>query len=170
MNLLIVTLRLIHITSGVLWVGFGVFMALILGPAIERMGPDGAKVMPALGPNLHTRIMPTLALLTILPGLWLYWIMSGGFGSAYVHSRMGLTFAIGGVAAITTFVIGLTVIRPAMTRAVTLMQSLPTAPADRQGAIAAEAKQARDKAIATGKLGTLLLLLATLCMAVARYL
>jgi hypothetical protein len=170
MNALVIVLRLVHILCGVLWVGFGVFMAVVLGPALERMGPDGGKVMSAIGPKLHTVLMPLVAILTILSGVWLYWIVSGGFSGAYAHSRMGMTFAIGGVAAITTFVLGLTVIRPAMTRAMILGASIGSAPPERQAAIAAEAKQFRDRAIGAGKLGTSLLVVATLCMAVARYL
>jgi hypothetical protein len=170
MSALLVALRLVHIVGGVLWVGFGVFMALILGPALERMGPDGAKVMPALGSRLHTTIMPLIAILTILSGGWLFWIVSGGLSSTYLHSRTGITFALGGVAAITTLVLGLVVIKPAMTKAMILAQSIGAAPADRQPAIAAEARVLRERAMRGGKIGTTLLVFATVCMAVARYL
>jgi uncharacterized membrane protein len=170
MNALLVTLRLVHIAGGVLWVGFGVFMALILGPALDRMGPDGGKVMQAIGSKLHTTIMPLVAVLTLVSGFWLFWIVSGGFSPAYVHSRTGITFALGGVAALSAFLIGLILIKPAMTKAMLLSQSLAAAPADRHAAIAAEAKRSRDRAIRVGKVATTLLVLATLCMAVARYL
>lgn len=170
MSALVILLRLIHITGGVMWVGFGVFMALVLGPAMERMGPDGAKVLPAIGPSLHTKVMPLIAILTILSGAWLYWIVSGGFSPVYMRSRMGMALGTGGVAAITTFILGLVVIRPAMTKSMMLMQGMGSAPADQKSAIAAEAKVARDRAILFGKIGTTLLVVATVFMAVARYL
>jgi hypothetical protein len=170
MNGLLVTLRLVHIGGGILWVGFAVFMVVILGPALERMGPDGSKVMPAIGPRLHTTIMPLIATLTLLSGFGLYWIMSDGLSSPYVHSVSGMTFGFGGLAALTAFLIGLILIKPAMTKAMALGQALGSAPTEQQAAIGSEARRHRDRALRGSKVATALLLVATACMAVARYL
>jgi hypothetical protein len=170
MNTLLLILRLFHITGGVLWVGFGVFMALVLGPALDRMGPDGGKVMQAIGSKLQTVIMPLVAISTLVSGFWLYWIVSGGFSPSYTHSGPGLTLAIGGLSALTAFLVGMLLIRPAMTKAMMLSQRLASSPPDQQAAIAAEAKRYRQRAVGAGKVVTTLLLLATVCMAVGRYL
>jgi hypothetical protein len=170
MHALIVSLRLVHVFSGILWVGFGLFGALVLGPALERMGQDAGKVMTAIGPAFHTKIMPLVAMLTLLSGFWLYWIMSGGLSSAYVHSTMGATYAVGGLAALMAFLTGLLFIKPRMSRSMALMQQMASTPPEQKGAIAEQARQLREAALAAGKVGTTLLIVATICMAVARYL
>lgn len=170
MNTLVVFLRLVHIFSGVLWVGFALFGAFILGPALDRLGQDAGKVMGAIGPSFNTKVMPLIAVLTLVSGFWLYWIMSGGLAPTYIHSRMGMTLALGGLAALTAFLVGLIFIRPTMTRAMGLQQGIAAAPAEQKAAMAAEAQQLRNRALRWGKGATALLVLATLCMAVGRYL
>lgn len=170
MNALLLSLRLIHIVCGVLWVGFGVFVALILTPALEELGSDGAKVMPALARRGIMTMLPLLALLTLLSGFWLYGIVSGGFFAGYVRSGVGATLLGGGLAAVAAFGIGIFSTRPSMMKVGMLMQSLATAAPEARAGIAAEAERLRTHGATSGRYGTILLLLATACMAVARYL
>ncbi|MGH7751712.1 MAG: hypothetical protein ACREN5_02760, partial [Gemmatimonadales bacterium] len=117
MNLLLVVMRLLHIGLGVFWVGTILFNAFFLGPAMAEAGPDGAKVMAGLMRRRFMQIMPAVGIVTILSGLWLYWHVSGGFQAGYMRSRGGMTLGLGALAAILSFAVGITVVRPAMVRA-----------------------------------------------------
>lgn len=169
MNVLMMTLRLLHILSGVLWVGMMFFTTFFLGPAIAEAGPDGAKVMAGVMRRRFAQIMPAIAGLTLLSGIWLYSKVSGGFQPAYLHSRMGMTLGTGGVLAIIAFIIGITVIRPNMMRAVAMSQAAMQAPAAERESQMAAARALRAKAQSAERLVALLLALAVAAMAVGRY-
>jgi len=167
---LVVVLRLTHVVCGVLWVGFAVFAGLLLMPALQEVGPDGGKVVGALQRRGLMTIMPLLAFGTLIPGIWLYARDSAGFQPSFMSSSVGMTFGLGGLAALTAFVVGLVVVRPATERVAALMQDLAAAktPQERDQRTA-ELQRQRTRATASGKAVALLLLLAAAAMAVARY-
>jgi hypothetical protein len=170
MDLLLILMRLLHVGLGIFWVGAMIFNVVFLTPSIRDAGPEGAKVAAGLQRRRFMDIMPIVAIITILSGLWLYWKASGGFQPAYVHSAMGGTLAVGGLLAITAFVIGISVMRPAMLKAVALGQAAAQAsPAERE-AIMAQAQRLRMRAMGAGKWVAWLLGLTAAAMAVARYL
>lgn len=168
MDLTMVVLRLLHIVLGAFWVGVMIFNAFFLGPAVSDAGPDGAKVMKGLMARNFMTIVPILAVINMLTGIWMYWKVSGGFQSAYVHSATGGTFAVGGLLAITAFVFGMSVARPNMMRAMALGQAAAQAGADRE-AMLAQAQNHRTKAASASRIVGWLLGLAVAAMAVARY-
>jgi uncharacterized membrane protein len=45
MDLYLVALRIIHITSGVVWLGGAFFITLFVEPAIKAAGNEGGKFM-----------------------------------------------------------------------------------------------------------------------------
>jgi hypothetical protein len=170
-DVLIVVLRLLHIVCGALWVGFAVFTAFYLLPAVTDTGPDGGKVVAALQRRGLLTILPILALGTILPGLWLYWHVSGGFSGPFMRSRFGMAIGTGAAVALVAYVIGMTVSRPVMGRIGTLMQSMATMTDDkaRQAAMQ-EIGRLRARAALAGRVVGWMLLFAVGAMAVARYL
>lgn len=171
MHLPLVILRLIHVVAGTLWVGFAVFVHVYLGPAVGDAGPEGGKVMGALQRRGLMTVLPILALLTVLSGFWVYWLVSGGLEAEYVRSATGLTFGIGGLVALAAYLIGMFLTRPAMLRAAAAMQAMATAAtAEERERLQAEATRQRGKGHAAGSVGTTLLILAAIGMAVARYL
>lgn len=171
MDPLMVSLRLVHILLGTVWVGTIVFNTIFLGPAIQEAGPDGGKVMGALQRRGMMHFLPLLGLLTILTGVWLLWLVSAGFNAAYFHSGVGHAFAGGGALAILGYLLGLVVLRPALVRAMTLGQGMAqvTDEAERQ-ARQGEIQLLRSRARSAGMMVACLLVLATALMAVARYL
>lgn len=171
MNLLLLVLRFIHVITASLWVGFGVFSAMMLGPALRGLGPDAGKVMGALQRRGLATVMPLIALGTIISGFWLYWLVSGGMISSFAQSRAGLTFGIGGIVALAAYLLGITVTRPTMIRVTSVMQGIATAPnVEERTRLAGEAEQLRARADLAGKAGAMMLLLSAASMAVARYL
>lgn len=169
MNLLLLVMRLLHILLGVFWVGTMLFTTVFLFPAVRDAGPDGAKVAAGLARRGFLAIMPIVAGLNILSGLWLFWRVSGGFQPSFMHSATGMTFGLGGAAAIAAFVIGVSVVRPAMQRAGVLAESAARAPAAERDAQLAAAQGLRLRAASAGQVVAVLLVLAVAAMALARY-
>ena len=167
--MLIIVARVLHILFGVFWVGTVMFSAVFLVPAMQDAGPDGAKFGAALARRRFMDIMPPIAGVNILSGLWLYWKVSGGFQPAFMRSGFGMTLGLGAVAAIAGFAVGVRVMRPAMMQAAALAQSAAQAPVAERDAQLAKAQALRLRAGAAGRVVALLLALAVILMAVARY-
>ena len=78
MNTLMLILRIIHIFSGIFWVGVSFFNIGFLTPTVLATAPESQKVMQHL--TQKTRFLTatyTAATLTLLSGLVMYWILSG---------------------------------------------------------------------------------------------
>src|SRR5690242_10297384 len=103
MNYEILVLRLIHVVGGVIWAGTAIFIAVFLLPALGQAGPAGAPVMAGLVNRKVFVIVPIIAIVTMLAGLRLMMIVSGGFSADYFHSRHGMTYVFGAVCAISGF-------------------------------------------------------------------
>jgi uncharacterized membrane protein len=170
MDLLIVVFRWIHVVGGSLWVGGMVFIAFALGPAIEDAGPGAAVVMPALARRGVMTVLPLLALATVVSGLGLLWVVAGGDLVGFLRTPTGMTLGLGGLAALLAFLIGILVARPATMGAAAIYQSLASAPAEERAGRLAAATELRVRGAKAGRLVSILLLLATTGMAVARYL
>ena len=170
MDPVIVTMRLLHVVLGVFWAGSLIFFAMFLVPSVRDAGPDGAKVMAALQRRRFLDVMPVVAALTILSGLWLYWRMSGGFNWAWITSSTGLALGIGGVIAVVAFGIGVDVMRPAALRAGAIAKQMATSPEgpDRDAQLA-QVQQLRQRSAKAGRVVAALLFVTTALMAVARY-
>src|SRR5262245_11226100 len=110
---MIFVLRLAHIMAGAFWFGALMFTARILTPAMKDAGPAAAgPVMGQLGKRIPVAMMIS-AIVTIVAGLWLMKIQSGGAPGAWMQSGMGKTFGIGGLLAILGFIFGMSVNMPA---------------------------------------------------------
>ena len=170
MDILVVVLRLVHIVGGCLWVGFAVFVAFYLAPAVQDAGPDGGKVMGALQRRGILTVLPLLAALTLLSGIWLFWRVSGGQVHAFMASGVGMTLGLGALSAIVAYVLGMTIMRPSMMKAMAAMQSMANAstPEERESLMQTGARYRARGAVA-GRVVAVLLILATAAMAVARY-
>ena len=157
---MVLTMRVVHIVFGVFWAGTMIFNALFLLPAIRDAGPDGAKIIAGLTRLRFLTVMPIVAALSIAAGLWLYWFDSAGFQPAFMHSSMGMMLGVGAVAALVAFVLGIAIVRPAMAKATALSQD----PSQQ-----AAAQAYRLRAASMNRVMAVLLGLAVVAMAVARY-
>jgi uncharacterized membrane protein len=157
---MLLVMRVLHIAMGVFWAGTMMFNAAFLMPAVRDAGPDGAKVAAALARRRFMDIMPWIAALTIVSGVWLYWFDSVGFRPPFMRSRMGISLGVGALAALIAFVLGVGAMRPAMTKAMRLGQD----PSQQ-----AAAQALRVRAGVLGRVISALLGIAVAAMAVARY-
>lgn len=167
----LLVLRLVHILSGVVWVGAGIFSTFFLVPALSKTGPAVAgPLMGALQQRRMFTVLPIVAVLTLLSGFRLLQITSAGFSEAYMASNMGRTFLWSGVAATLAFLIGVLIGRPAGVRAGQLGASLATLPEAERGAATAELERLRRRSGLATTIAMVFLIGAAAGMAVARYL
>jgi len=110
-------LRLVHILSGVFWAGANFMMAGFINPSVKATAPESGKFMQYLAQKSgYPRYAEVAGWLTILAGLGLYWIVSGGFQISWFTSRRGIVLTIGGLLAIVAMIIGYVVQKPAAKR------------------------------------------------------
>lgn len=128
------SVRVLHVLTGVFWAGSVFFSALFLDPAVRAAGPEGGKVMGVLQRRGWIYAMLTLGTLTVASGLYLLWIMSGHFSPAFMGSRMGILLGTGMVAGLITLTIGLGFSLPTSRRmgtvAARVAASAPPSPED----------------------------------------
>jgi uncharacterized membrane protein len=166
----LLVLRFVHIISGIMWVGSGVFVAFFLIPALAA----NRQLMPQVMEGLQRRrvfiVLPTAGLLAILSGIRLLWIDSAGFADSYMSTGPGRTFSIGGAAAIIALLVQVFVSRPAGVRLGAIAAQLAASPpASEREKLSAEAERLRRRngmaTLAAVGFG----LLAASAMAIARY-
>ncbi len=166
MNVLVIVLRLIHILSGVFWVGAAMVSAFFLAPAVAATGDAGQKMMGHMitKGKMSTRIT-IAAILTVLAGGTLYWIDSGGLTSSWTSSATGWGFGIGAVFALVGLGTGMLV--------GVNMHKIGEVAAAAQGkpsqAQIAEMQAAQKRMALASKVSTAALIVALACMATARY-
>lgn len=167
---MMLSLRLLHILTGIAWVGGMTFFFVFLLPGLQGDPATTGKVMQGLARRGYMQIMPGIALVTILSGLWLVWITSGGDVHGYAGSRSGHVYLTSGGIAIVTFFIGVFLGRPIGMKAAQISAAMATATdAGAKTELMAEMAglQKRGALINTIVLGGLLI--AAAGMAVARY-
>ncbi|MDP1890712.1 MAG: hypothetical protein Q8K55_07425 [Gemmatimonadaceae bacterium] len=169
MEIELLVLRIIHVVGAILWGGTAMFVAFFLMPAMGMAGPAGAPVMGALVKRRLFVIVPTVAVITMLAGLRLLWRISDGYSAAYFATSAGMTYFIGTIVSITGFAIFLTVSRPALGKMGTLQQQMAQAAESERGALMTQMNAVRGRAGAAAKAIALLLIIATVTMAIARY-
>jgi uncharacterized membrane protein len=165
---LVLALRLLHVAGGVMWVGAAVLMAGFVVPAARGAGADG--FLPALMRDRRAGayLMATAAT-TLLTGFALYARMSALTQGAFGATHQGITLGVGGVAGVLALVTASLGTGPAARRMATIGGRLrgesraPTPDEARQ----MSRLQARVRLCTALAMG--LLLFATGCMAVARY-
>jgi hypothetical protein len=166
-----IVLRILHIGSGVFWVGTAWFFFGWIEPTTKAIGPQAGPFMHHVVRNRRVvKFIVTAGAINVAVGLVLYWRASAGLNSAWIGSGTGIGFTIGGLAAIVAWVLGLTVIGPTVERldeAGTAMATAGRPPTpDEVGRFhGLEARLHR-----AGQADSLLLATAVILMAASRYL
>ena len=165
----LLVLRLIHVIGGIFWVGSGLFTSFFLFPVLTQSGPAAAAIMTGLQRRKMMVILPINAIVTMLAGIRLMQITSGGLSRAYFASPMGKTYAVAGMAAILSFLMGIIIARPGTLRLTRLTQMAASGEQDREK-LAAEMRAVQQRIKIASLIAMVLLLLSAAGMAVARYL
>lgn len=169
MQFVIILLRLVHIFSGVFWAGTTFFMYTVMKPAVKGSGEVGGRFMQHL--NVHSKMttfMGATASLSFLSGFFLYWWLSG-FAAGWVTSPTGLVLTIGSLAGTLGWVYGFFTHVPLNARLKALSKGIESAGGPPTPEQVAEIQQVAGKLGKAGNVSTLVLVVAVLGMAIARY-
>jgi uncharacterized membrane protein len=169
MNTLMIVLRIIHIFSGIFWVGVSFFNIGFLTPTVQATAPGGQKVMGYL--TQKTRFLTatyTAATLTLLSGLVMYWILSG-FRIDYMTSGTGLVLAIGGVAGFIAWIIAIFVVRGIFNQMQAVGQAIQAQGGPPTAEQAAELQALSARLYRVGQWAVAILIIAVLGMSTAQY-
>ena len=171
MDIYPIVLRVVHIVAGAFWVGSAFFVFLFLEPTVNTLGPQAGPVMGHMTGKLKLPIVIVVsAALTILAGILLYWRNSNGFELDWITSGPGIGFTIGGVAAIIAFVLGFTMIKPTADKMGAIAREVEASGGSPSPDQAATLQSLQHRLRAVGRVDTVLIGIAILFMAVARYL
>ena len=165
MNTLIIVLRLIHIIGGVFWVGTALLFYFFITPSIRASAETGQKFVGYLMKTHLGEVHGLSAILTVLAGAGLYWIDSGGFTSGWMTSGPGLGFGIGGIFGFLGVISGILNALPLRTFAETAAQIQGSPTPEQMKKIQA----AQKKIGVMGRIDIVILMLALIFMATARY-
>ncbi|HEY9151864.1 MAG TPA: hypothetical protein VIN60_03185 [Anaerolineales bacterium] len=166
MNYSVVALRLIHVFSGVFWVGSALFIAFFITPVAEATADTGQKfMMHLITKSRFTMVMTASAFLTVLAGGTLYWIDSGGFASGWTGSATGWGFGVGGIFGVVGLIFGSMVGRYSsmLGKIGSQIQGKPT-PAQ-----TSQIQTIQKQLKIVSAIDTIALIVALVCMATARY-
>jgi len=166
----LLALRLIHILSGIFWIGGGLYTFFFLGPALASTPAVMGQVMAALQKRRIFTAQQIAAALVVLSGLRLLMIDSAGFSGSYFATGPGRTFAIAGAFAILAGIFNFGVARPTMERAVAVGAALAaSADSSEKARLTQQLDRLRKRAATAGMLAVTSGILAASGMAVARY-
>jgi uncharacterized membrane protein len=170
MDAYMLILRLIHIFSGIVWVGSTFFFAVYLTPTVRKLGADGGKVMRVLLlDSNYATVIPGAAILTALSGLLMSPTSTINFSADYMRSATGIVLSIGMLFGLLAAGHGLAVILPTVKKLQSLMREMGAnqgPPSEEQLTTlqGLQAKMARNTPIIMGLMG-----IAVLGMSTFRY-
>jgi len=167
MNYFVLFLRLVHIVSGIFWVGSGLAFFFFVGPTLGATAEAGQKFAQHLMTKTRfTAVVTTSAILTVLAGFILYWRDSHGLTSDWMHSGPGLGFAVGAFFGLLGLIFGMMVgmSNGALAKIGTQIQGKPTPEQLEQ------IGKLRKRLAVVGPINAYSLIIAALLMAIARYL
>lgn len=163
---LIWLLRIIHIVGGVFWVGGTLIMTFFIGPTIGAIGEPGQKFVGHLTNQLKfSNRMSIAAGSTVLAGFILY-ALDARAGSAWLRSSFAIGLGIGAAFAMIGFVFGIMIGRTtkAMAQLGGQIQGKPSTEQMRR------LEDLRKRQASYSAIAVITLVLATVFMAIARYL
>lgn len=171
MDVYVIVLRIVHILAGVFWVGSAALFFFFIEPTANALGPNAGPFMSQLTVKRKMPVVITAAAgLTVVAGILLYWRDSGGLDLDWIGSATGLTFTIGAVAAIAAFAGGLVFIKPAVDRMGAIGAEVERSGGPPSESQIAEIQSIQHKLREVGRADMVLLTIAVVAMAIARYL
>ena len=152
-----------HVVTACLWVGAAFFTAWFLMPAIQASGPEGGKVMLAVQKRGWIVVLPVIATITIVTGFVLYAPYMGAPGNA------AAVLGYGGVIGLLAYGLGVGVVTPSLSRAAKLSAQAAAAADGDRAALLATAARLRQRGMNFARIVSLLIILAAVLMAVAKW-
>jgi uncharacterized membrane protein len=162
---LLMLLRVIHIGAGIFWVGGVVVVGVFVMPAARATGASGQQMlMDIMLKRKLATYLPIAAMLTTLAGLTLFWRNESLSGGVWAQSSMGKGMSFGAAAAILAAIAGMAIAAPSA-------KKLARSGAPGTEPLTPQQLESLQRRAALGSQAAMVLLIvATLAMAVSRYL
>jgi hypothetical protein len=163
--------RIVHIVTGVIWVGSLFVVVVFLQPIAAAIGPAGAPFMAEIRRRRLVDVVLLDALITVAAGSFLYWRdwhTYPSFGD-WIGSRFGLTLTVGALLAVAVVVIAAIVTRPTIGRLGALGRQVAEAGGAPSSEVAARISGLQHRLVVAERVTFALVLLAVVAMASARY-
>ncbi|HEX7950903.1 MAG TPA: hypothetical protein VF494_11185 [Candidatus Limnocylindrales bacterium] len=171
MDWLQVALRILHIGTGIFWVGGAALFFFYIEPTLNKLGPNAELFVDEI---INRRKLPiyfaVVSTLTVLGGVLMYWRDSNGLSGSWVTSPTGLAFGLGGICALIAWVMGFSVLTPAVQKVGALGAEMKAAGGPPSAELMGRMHAAQERVRTIGAIDLVLVLLAVLGMATARYL
>ena len=165
----ILVLRVAHVASGLMWVGSAALYLFFLAPAARSAGTAGQKFMQHFGPRVSP-MMGMATTLTVISGTLLYSRFFVGGIQWIWTTGPGFGFTIGALAALISYVMGVTIFGPTQGRISALGASMAEAGGAPSPEHVAEMERLQTYLMKTYRIDFVLLVIAVVAMAAARYL
>lgn len=168
MNALILLLRLLHIISGVFWVGSVLTGVFFIEPTAQALDREGERFFAHLVIRRRLALILAVAAFTAIgAGAVMYWIDSSGLQLSWITTHTGLAFTAGGIAALSALAIAAIFLKPEVDRLAALEKHQLDAASAREPVRVDEAYERRLRRWSL--IQVTLLIIAISAMATARY-
>lgn len=167
-----VFLRIVHIVTGVIWVGSLFVVVVFVQPSAAVLGAAGAPFMSELRRRRFVDVVFIDALFTVVAGSFLYWRdwhTYPSFGD-WIGSSFGASLTVGALLAISGLVVAASLTRPTIGRLVSLGKQVAESGGTPPPETAARIGALQRRLVVAERVSFSLVLLAVVAMASARYL
>lgn len=109
----LIILRFVHIVASVCWAGGAFIFFLFVEPTAKSLAPTGMQFVDYMVTKRRFSIFMVISsTLTVLSGALLIWQSASGQWSEYVNTGPGLGFALGSIAGVIVYFIGMFGVNP----------------------------------------------------------
>ena len=168
----VVALRIVHIATGVIWVGSLFVVVVFVQPSAAALGAAGAPFMSELRRRRFVDVVFIDAVFTVVAGAFLYWHdwhLYPTFGD-WIGSSFGTWLTVGALLAIAGLVVAASLTRPTIARLVSLGKQIADSGGPPPPETAARIGSLQHRLVIAERVSFSLVLLAVVAMASARYL
>jgi uncharacterized membrane protein len=166
-----VFLRIIHIVTGVIWVGSLFVVVVFVQPSAATLGPAAAPFMSELRRRRFVDVVFIDAVFTVLAGSLLYWRDWHTFSTFgdWIGSSFGRTLTVGALLALSGLAVAGSVTRPTIARLVSLGKQVAASDGAPSPETAARIGALQHRLVVAERTSFALVLLAVVAMSSARY-
>ncbi|HEX2090033.1 MAG TPA: hypothetical protein VHI54_08950 [Actinomycetota bacterium] len=172
MDAYMITFRIIHIVSAILWFGAATFYSVFVGPSLASIGPQAANTFynHLVRQRRAVAFFRTVSTLTVVAGGFLYWRDSSGLKLDWITTSAGIGFTVGAVFGIASWLLVLGIISPTAIRLAAVGEQISAGggPPSQEQTASLQAMSSRLRSFSFLLLA--LLAVAAIAMASARYL
>jgi len=167
-----VFLRIVHIATGVIWVGSLFVVVVFVQPSAAALGAAGAPFMSELRRRRFVDVVFIDAVFTVVAGAFLYWRdwhTYPSFGD-WIGSSFGVSLTVGALLAIAGLGVAASLTRPTIRRLVALGNQVAESGGPPPPETAARIGALQHRLVVAERVSFSLVVLAVVAMASARYL